>query len=164
MKSYPTFGPVSFNGPYWAGDLKKRGEIYLKCKFPRTQEWPRARWDWENLRYHCHLFTSTSTIPSSFLCLFRFCFLGFFFFVSMAGKGGKGLVAGKTTAANKDKDKDKKRPVSRSSRAGIQVTHLLFFSDFVFFVLNCPCFQPKHHELNEIWLGFMPHVFVMCWM
>jgi len=68
----------------------------------------------------------------------------------MAGKGGKGLVAGKTTAANKDKDKDKKRPVSRSSRAGIQVTHLLFFSDFVFFVLNCPCFQPKHHELNEI--------------
>ncbi|KAK7285283.1 hypothetical protein RJT34_20048 [Clitoria ternatea] len=40
--------------------------------------------------------------------------------LSMAGKGGKGLVAGKTTTANKDKDKDKKRPVSRSSRAGIQ--------------------------------------------
>ncbi|KAJ6336069.1 hypothetical protein OIU77_025925 [Salix suchowensis] len=41
----------------------------------------------------------------------------------MAGKGGKGLLATKTTAAaNKDKDKDKKRPVSRSSRAGIQVT------------------------------------------
>lgn len=39
----------------------------------------------------------------------------------MAGKGGKGLVAAKTTAANKDKDKDKKRPISRSSRAGIQV-------------------------------------------
>ncbi|GLT36389.1 hypothetical protein SLA2020_107710 [Shorea laevis] len=38
----------------------------------------------------------------------------------MAGKGGKGLLATKTTAANKDKDKDKKRPVSRSSRAGIQ--------------------------------------------
>jgi len=50
----------------------------------------------------------------------------------MAGKGGKGLVAGKTTAANKDKDKDKKRPVSRSSRAGIQVTHFPFSSDFVF--------------------------------
>lgn len=62
----------------------------------------------------------------------------------MAGKGGKGLVAGKTTAANKDKDKDKKRPVSRSSRAGIQVIHLpFFFSDFVFFVVNCPSFQPK---------------------
>ncbi|KAH7837714.1 hypothetical protein Vadar_017148 [Vaccinium darrowii] len=39
----------------------------------------------------------------------------------MAGKGGKGLVAGKTTAAaNKDKDKGKKVPVSRSSRAGLQ--------------------------------------------
>ncbi|BFG43074.1 histone H2A variant 1 [Prunus yedoensis var. nudiflora] len=40
----------------------------------------------------------------------------------MAGKGGKGLLAAKTTAANKDKEKekDKKRPVSRSSRAGIQ--------------------------------------------
>ncbi|KAJ4955611.1 hypothetical protein NE237_012394 [Protea cynaroides] len=36
----------------------------------------------------------------------------------MAGKGGKGLLAGKTTAANKDKDK--KKPVSRSSRAGLQ--------------------------------------------
>ncbi|KAB2056899.1 hypothetical protein ES319_A11G135400v1 [Gossypium barbadense] len=42
----------------------------------------------------------------------------------MAGKGGKGLLAAKTIAANKDKDKDKdkdkKRPVSRSSRAEIQ--------------------------------------------
>ncbi|GAB2282316.1 hypothetical protein Dimus_016864 [Dionaea muscipula] len=40
----------------------------------------------------------------------------------MAGKGGKGLLAGKTTAAgaNKDKDKEKKRPVTRSSRAGLQ--------------------------------------------
>nr|GMD15495.1 histone H2A variant 1 [Ipomoea batatas] len=42
----------------------------------------------------------------------------------MAGKGGKGLLAGKTTAAAAaaaaSKDKDKKRPVSRSSRAGLQ--------------------------------------------
>ncbi|XP_065009855.1 histone H2A variant 1-like [Musa acuminata AAA Group] len=36
----------------------------------------------------------------------------------MAGKGGKGLLAAKTTAANKDKDK--KKPVSRSSRSGLQ--------------------------------------------
>lgn len=43
---------------------------------------------------------------------------------NMAGKGGKGLVAAKTTAAA-NKDKDKKRPTSRSSRAGIQVN----FSD-----------------------------------
>ncbi|XP_039037178.1 probable histone H2A variant 2 [Hibiscus syriacus] len=34
----------------------------------------------------------------------------------MAGKGGKGLLAAKTTASNKNR----KRPVSRSSRAGIQ--------------------------------------------
>lgn len=42
----------------------------------------------------------------------------------MAGKGGKGLLAGKTTAAAAaaaNKDKDKKRPISRSSRAGLQV-------------------------------------------
>lgn len=37
----------------------------------------------------------------------------------MAGKGGKGLLAAKTTAGNKDKDK--KKPVSRSARAGLQV-------------------------------------------
>lgn len=37
----------------------------------------------------------------------------------MSGKGGKGLVAAKTAAAGKDKDK--KLPVSRSSRAGLQV-------------------------------------------
>uniref|UniRef100_A0A0E0K937 Histone H2A n=1 Tax=Oryza punctata TaxID=4537 RepID=A0A0E0K937_ORYPU len=41
----------------------------------------------------------------------------------MAGKGGKGLLAAKTTAAKSaDKDKDKKKaPVSRSSRAGLQL-------------------------------------------
>lgn len=43
----------------------------------------------------------------------------------MAGKGGKGLLAGKTTAAAAaaaaSKDKDKKRPISRSARAGLQV-------------------------------------------
>ncbi|GJU77748.1 histone H2A variant 1 [Tanacetum coccineum] len=42
----------------------------------------------------------------------------------MAGKGGKGLLAGKTTAAAAaaaaNKDKDKKRPISRSARAGLQ--------------------------------------------
>ncbi|WCJ40958.1 histone H2A 11 [Euphorbia peplus] len=36
----------------------------------------------------------------------------------MAGKGGTGLLDAKTTADNKDKDK--KKPTSRSSRAGIQ--------------------------------------------
>lgn len=40
----------------------------------------------------------------------------------MAGKGGKGLLAGKTTAAAANKDKDKKKaPTSRSARAGLQV-------------------------------------------
>jgi hypothetical protein len=38
----------------------------------------------------------------------------------MSGKGAKGLItAAKTSAANKDKDK--KKPTSRSSRAGLQV-------------------------------------------
>lgn len=50
----------------------------------------------------------------------------------MAGKGGKGLLAAKTTASSKDKDKDKKRPISRSSRAGIQVN----FTDTVAFCLK----------------------------
>ncbi|KAG8494769.1 hypothetical protein CXB51_012559 [Gossypium anomalum] len=37
----------------------------------------------------------------------------------MSGKGAKGLItAGKSA---KDKDKDKKKPISRSSRAGLQV-------------------------------------------
>lgn len=47
----------------------------------------------------------------------------------MAGKGGKGLLAGKTTAAAAaaaNKEKDKKRPVSRSSRAGLQVMWFFF--------------------------------------
>lgn len=44
----------------------------------------------------------------------------------MAGKGGKGLLAGKTTAAaaaaaGANKDKAKKQPITRSSRAGLQV-------------------------------------------
>ncbi|KAL7616740.1 hypothetical protein Lser_V15G01462 [Lactuca serriola] len=39
----------------------------------------------------------------------------------MAGKGGKGLLAGKTSvAAEANKDKDKKRPISRSVRVGLQ--------------------------------------------
>ncbi|TVU25090.1 hypothetical protein EJB05_27570, partial [Eragrostis curvula] len=37
----------------------------------------------------------------------------------MAGKGGKGLIAAKT-AASAARDKEKKQPVTRSSRAGLQ--------------------------------------------
>ncbi|CAN6439567.1 probable histone H2A variant 3 [Nymphaea colorata] len=36
----------------------------------------------------------------------------------MSGKGAKGLLMGKNAAANKDKEK--KKPISRSSRAGLQ--------------------------------------------
>ncbi|KAK6119516.1 hypothetical protein DH2020_046738 [Rehmannia glutinosa] len=39
--------------------------------------------------------------------------------VKMSGKGAKGLLTGKNPAS-KDKDKDKKKPISRSSRAGLQ--------------------------------------------
>jgi len=44
----------------------------------------------------------------------------------MSGKGAKGLITGKTSAANKDKDK--KKPISRSSRAGLQVLRSPFLS------------------------------------
>ncbi|KAJ0589370.1 putative transcription factor Hap3/NF-YB family [Helianthus annuus] len=47
----------------------------------------------------------------------------------MAGKGGKGLLAGKTTAAAAaaaNKDKDKKRPISRSARAGLQLVSVKY--------------------------------------
>ena len=43
----------------------------------------------------------------------------------MSGKGAKGLITGKSSGMNKDKDK--KAPVSRSSRAGLQV-----FSNSIF--------------------------------
>lgn len=47
----------------------------------------------------------------------------------MSGKGAKGLIMGKSAS----KDKDKKKPVSRSSRAGLQVcsSSLLLFHDSV---------------------------------
>ncbi|TQD90322.1 hypothetical protein C1H46_024150 [Malus baccata] len=46
----------------------------------------------------------------------------------MSGKGAKGLIMGKGPAAiNKDKDKDKKKPISRSSRAGLQTDALFGF-------------------------------------
>lgn len=63
----------------------------------------------------------------------------------MSGKGAKGLITGKTPAAggggggkgkDKDKDKDKdskKAPVSRSSRAGLQVSPP--FSLYIYFSL-----------------------------
>ncbi|KAA8540454.1 hypothetical protein F0562_024627 [Nyssa sinensis] len=40
----------------------------------------------------------------------------------MSGKGAKGLITGKSSSAlnGANKDKDKKKPVSRSSRAGLQ--------------------------------------------
>lgn len=54
----------------------------------------------------------------------------------MAGKGGKGLLAAKTPAATKDKDKDKKKPISRSSRAGIQVLFSILTSIFFLLILE----------------------------
>jgi hypothetical protein len=41
---------------------------------------------------------------------------------NMSGKGAKGLTTGKTPSSLKDKDK--KKPTSRSSRAGLQVLSL----------------------------------------
>jgi hypothetical protein len=49
----------------------------------------------------------------------------------MSGKGAKGLLTSKTPAQSKDKDK--KKPTSRSSRAGLQV--------FSGFLSLCSCFN-----------------------
>lgn len=48
----------------------------------------------------------------------------------MVEKGGKGHVAAKPIATNKDKDKNKKKPVSGSSRASIQ-RQRLFCDDVI---------------------------------
>lgn len=48
----------------------------------------------------------------------------------MSGKGAKGLIMGKSN----NKDKDKKKPVSRSSRAGLQVSSSFFLSLSLFYV------------------------------
>lgn len=60
----------------------------------------------------------------------------------MSGKGAKGLITGKSSGLNKDKDK--KVPVSRSSRAGLQVYLFLsrlflvyFFRSTLFSLFNC---------------------------
>lgn len=52
----------------------------------------------------------------------------------MSGKGAKGLIMGKPSGS--EKDKDKKKPITRSSRAGLQV--FLFHSILPkFFVYPC---------------------------
>lgn len=65
----------------------------------------------------------------------------------MSGKGAKGLIMGKTAAKN-DKEKEKKKPTSRSSRAGLQVS--FFFSkkylDFfliLHFLIDCLIYHRK---------------------
>lgn len=42
----------------------------------------------------------------------------------MSGKGAKGFIMGKS---DKDKDREKKRPTTRSSRAGLQVRFRMRF-------------------------------------
>ncbi|THG03914.1 hypothetical protein TEA_007924 [Camellia sinensis var. sinensis] len=57
-----------------------------------------------------------------------------FFGGKMSGKGAKGLITGKSSSAlnGANKDKDKKKAVSRSSRAGLQVLSL-YKSDLICF-------------------------------
>lgn len=43
---------------------------------------------------------------------------------NQSGKGAKGLLMGKAAAPVVDDKKDKKKPTSRSSRAGLQVRSL----------------------------------------
>jgi len=46
---------------------------------------------------------------------------------NQSGKGAKGLLMGKAAAPVIDDKKDKKKPTSRSSRAGLQVRSVFFF-------------------------------------
>ncbi|KAK1264664.1 putative histone H2A variant 3 [Acorus gramineus] len=66
---------------------------------------------------HSLLFVSLSLSLSSKICESLLSLVGFFWREKMSGKGAKGLIMGKSPA---NKDKDKKKPVSRSSRAGLQ--------------------------------------------
>ena len=57
---------------------------------------------------------------------------------NMSGKGAKGLLMGKSSALvnkNNSKHKDKKKPVSRSSRAGLQVSSWFFHSPVDFHIV-----------------------------
>lgn len=49
----------------------------------------------------------------------------------MSGKGAKGLIMGKASSSavngSSNRDKDKKKSVTRSSRAGLQVTSLSLY-------------------------------------
>ena len=64
----------------------------------------------------------------------------------MSGKGAKGLIMGKGAAANKEKD-SKKKPISRSSRAGLQVLSPLSSSLFRSLSLSLSVFLSILHSL-----------------
>lgn len=66
----------------------------------------------------------------------------------MAGKGGKGLVAGKTTAAAAAKEKDKKKPMSRSARAGLQVLTGPYFTPNIALMLSLTYFQVSINSIE----------------
>ena len=70
----------------------------------------------------------------------------------MSGKGAKGLIMGKGAAANKEKD-SKKKPISRSSRAGLQVLSPLHSSDLslslsLFFFQFYTLFSPLINRIS----------------
>jgi hypothetical protein len=71
---------------------------------------------------------------------------------SMAGKGGKGLIAAKTAAG-----KDKKLPISRSSRAGLQVRT----TDSDFFFL-CFRFSVRSLAVRTMPLKFASSCAALC--
>lgn len=76
----------------------------------------------------------------------------FSFACKMSGKGAKGLIMGKSAANNKDKDK--KKPVSRSSRAGLQVSLSFFTLLHLFFRL--PFLGPLWICVSFASFRFMP--------
>ncbi|KAK9078044.1 hypothetical protein SSX86_002101 [Deinandra increscens subsp. villosa] len=73
----------------------------------------------------------------------------------MAGKGGKGLLAGKTPASTANKEKDKKRPTSWSARVGLQV-HGDYSQDASVKVERCAEeIAPEATKLIEIVIYFL---------
>ncbi|RHN60337.1 putative transcription factor Hap3/NF-YB family [Medicago truncatula] len=66
----------------------------------------------------------------------------------MAGEGGKGLVDAKTIAANKDKDK--KKSTSRSSRAGIQFHVAVVYLASILEYLTTEVLEPAENATNDL--------------
>ena len=80
----------------------------------------------------------------------------------MAGKGGKGLIAAKKAAGM---DREKKQPVTRSSRAGLQVGLVPFLRPASFLFGSSLCPAPLRHVGSFLLPDFARRLrFVRSWV